>query len=223
MTDVLKDGLSDIHIVDHMGSDESVVRAARVSYAGDERTGVDKAGDARLINYLARNGHTSPFEHTYVTFHVKCPLFVRSQWHRHRMWSYNEISRRYTSEDIEFYYPQELRLQDTKNKQSSHGTYIGEEDYLWYMKDAVRACTTLYDKMIDEGIAREQARMVLPQNLYTRFYASANLHSISKFLKERMDEHAQYEIRVYAEEMYRLVKELYPVSLAAMAEGKVIV
>lgn len=221
--DVLKDGKSDIHVLDSMGSDGSVVRAARVSYAGDNRTGVDKSGDAKLINYLARNGHTSPFEHTYVTLHVKCPLFVRSQWHRHRMWSYNEISRRYTSEDIEFYFPTELRYQDSKNRQGSYGTFEGEEDYEWYMRDCVKSCLDLYNKMLDDGIAREQARMFLPQNLYTRFYASANLHSISKFLKERMDPHAQLEIRVYAEEMYRQVNELFPVSMSALLDGKVVV
>ncbi len=218
--DPLGDGLSDLSLIDHMGDDSSIVRAARVSYSGDDRTGVDLEGDAKLLRYLLRHGHTSPLEHTAVTFHVKCPLFVRSQWHRHRIASYNEVSRRYTSEEIEFYYPTELRMQDVKNRQGSVGTWIGEEDYHWYMRDCVKNCLELYEKMLADGIAREQARMFLPQNLYTRFYYTANLHSILHFYRLRADEHAQWEIRQYAQAIGDIMGQLFPVTWSAATQEK---
>lgn len=240
--DPLGDGKSSLELIDSMGNDASVVRSARVSYYGDlkpkpklrnllkgpkkrktERE--EKAlGDARLINYLVRNRHTSPLEHTYVTFHVKCPLFVRSQWHRHRMWSYNEVSRRYTTEDIEFHFPRasELRKQnaDGGNKQGSYALVDDDEegDIEGMLRSVTNASYIAYRTMVDQGYANEQARMVLPQNLYTRFYASANLHSIAHFTKLRSDEHAQPEIRVYSEAIEQVMRRLYPVTWRAIEE-----
>lgn len=218
--DPLQDGISRLEYIDHMGEDSSVVRAARVSYAADDRTGVDVGSDEKLIKYMASHGHTSPFEHCTVTFNVECPLFVRSQWHRHRMFSYNEISRRYTSEDINFYYPLEYRLQDDKNKQGSKDSLSGA-GYIWANRRLKFACEdamSIYQQFLDMGIAREQARMILPQNLYTRFYATGNLHSWQHFYKLRADEHAQYEIRVYAEAIGEILNQLFPISWPALTQ-----
>lgn len=218
MTDVLQDGISKIALVDSMGSDESVVRAARVSYAGDDRTGIDKEGDAKLIRYLASHAHTSPFEHTAVTFYVKCPLFVRSQWHRHRTWAYNEVSRRYTNENLEFHIPRRLRKQNKEgNKQGSRMSEVMWES--WFIEGMERVTEDalhIYNDMIDDGVANEQARMILPQNLYTEFYATVDLHNLSHFIKLRSDPHAQEEIRVYSDAMRDITREIFPVSMEAL-------
>lgn len=212
--DPLNDGLSRLELVDSMGCDDSIVRAARVSYSGDDTTGKDPERDRKLLRYLLDNGHTSPLEHTAVTFHVKCPLFVRSQWHRHRMASYNEVSRRYTSEEIEFYFPPLLRAQDTKNKQGSLES-IKNLELTSLLHDQTKMAYDAYQMLIDAGVGREQARMVLPQNLYTRFYYTANLHSILHFYRLRADEHAQWEIRVYAEAIGEIMSNLFPVTWTA--------
>lgn len=220
MTDVLQDKVSDLHIVDHMGSDASVVRAARVSYAGD---GGEWRGekDAKLIRYMAEHGHGTPFEHTSITFHVACPLFVRGQWHRHRIgWSYNEVSRRYTKDDVKFHMPDTWRRQNTSgNKQGSH---VSDDEFATmqkgfndlYLKNMLDA-EKLFNCLTELGVANEQARMVLPQSMYTRFYATCNLRSAVHFIKLRDDDHAQPEIRAYAQEMKRQLYLIYPVSMDA--------
>lgn len=218
--DPLGDGLSRLEYIDHMGDDLAVVEAARVSYAKDLGLRVKQQGllpekDVKLIRYLLDHGHESPLEMVDVKFLVKCPIFVARQWHRHRMASYNEQSRRYTSEDIEFFYPKELRVQDTKNRQGSAGTWVGEEDYHWYMRDSVYSGLRLYEKMLEEGIAREQARMFLPQNLYTRFYFKANVRALLNFYRLRADSHAQEEIRVFAHAIGEIMDELIPVTWKA--------
>lgn len=224
VTDVLGDGISDISIVDHMGNDHSVVRAARVSYAGDKEEWRGEP-DKKLIRYMAEHDHGTPFEHTAITFHVACPLFVRGQWHRHRIgWSYNEISRRYTSEDLDFYIPSvdEWRMQDKLwNKQSSSGYFPSERgrDFCLKARHAVSEHVKLYEQLLKEGVAREQARMLLPQNMYTRFYATCNLRSAAHFIGLRADEHAQEEIRKYADSMYTQLHELYPISMEALCYG----
>jgi thymidylate synthase (FAD) len=202
-----------------MGNDFSVVRAARVSYAKDQ--GVEwKDSDAGLIKFMANHGHGTPFEHTAVTFHVACPLFVRGQWHRHRIgWSYNEISRRYTSDEIHFHAPNEWRMQNKSgNKQGSQAGFGWQEQsgidnqYINF----ISAAEMLFIDLIDQGVANEQARMVLPQSMYTRFYATCNLRSAAHFMGLRDDTHAQPEIRAYAKEMREQLRVLYPVSIAAL-------
>ncbi len=224
-TDVLGDGISDISIESRMGTDLSVVRAARVSYQKDQGHEWQEK-DAKLIKFMADHGHGTPFEHTAITFHVACPLFVVRQWHRHRIgWSYNEVSRRYTSEDIEFYFPTAFgwRMQDSKNKQASVQELwtIDIEKALDLSNLAIRwtyGLKDFYDLLLDHGIGREQARMFLPQNLYTRFYATCNLRSAAHFINLRADEHAQQEIRCYAESMREQLRELFPVSIAALCD-----
>lgn len=226
-TGPLGDDKSALEIIDHMGSDYSVVRAARVSYAKDGQRRKEES-DAKLIQYMADHGHGTPFEHTAITFHVSCPLFVRGQWHRHRIgWSYNEISRRYTSDNMEFYFPgvHKWRMQDDKNKQSSSNklvdvNYGRAQDFTY---DSIDKCYNMlrwYNEMVEAGVGREQARMILPQNLYTRFYATCNLRSAAHFINLRADEHAQWEIRQYAESMLEQLRKLYPISIAALCDPK---
>ena len=210
---LLGDGIGSIELINHMGSDIDIVNAARVSF-GKRKDLMDEK-DEILLKYLADHGHTTPFEHTSMTFHIICPLFVRSQWHRHRTWSYNEISRRYTAEDLKFFVPKKWRLQDKKrNLQGSDG-YLEKtlSDFLTQdVRDHIKNSLKIFYRMKDQDIANEMARMVLPQNLYTEYYGTVNLHNAAKFLSLRMDEHAQWEIRQYANAMAELIKPIFPVA-----------
>ena len=210
-----------LHIVDHMGDDRSVVRAARVSYGrlfDDLPFNEDK--DARLLRYLIRNSHWSPFEHASITFYVESPVFVARQWMRHRSWSFNEVSARYTRVSEAFYVPEVWRHQGEGNKQMS-GPPFSEEDnreaqevYL----DALDKAADAYEYLMYVGASRELARMVLPVSLYTQFYATANLRSIFHFIELRDHEHAQPEIQWYARRMASLGRELFPHSFQAWDE-----
>lgn len=218
--DPLQDGKSLVELVQHMGSDEMIVRAARVSFANDKRP-FEPESDAKLIRYLINNQHSSPLEHCYVTFHISCPLFVKYQWTRHRTWPYwnlNEVSRRYTSEDIEVWIPKELRGQAVKNRQASEGVANNQARLLSAYREGVQDAVYIYNYLIDQGVAREQARAVLPEALYTRFYATANLHNIFHYHKLRDDEHAQPEIREYARCIGHITEELFPLAWLAYKE-----
>jgi thymidylate synthase (FAD) len=187
-----------VRLVDHMGDDASVVRSARVSY-GIGSKGVDE--DAKLINYMMRNGHTSPFEHVQFTFHVKCPLFVARQWQRHRTWSYNELSARYAP---------------VREPMDAEAAALSVGD----MEQVYSYAYETYKELIAAGVARELARSVLPVGMYTQFYGSVNLHNLLHFMELRQDEHAQYEIRVYANALEALIDQYVPVSLAAWRNRK---
>lgn len=214
MISVLDKGF--VSLVSSMGNDSSVVNAARVSLNNDS-TEPDITRDRKLIDYLLRNGHTSPFEHVVFTFHVKCPMFVRSQWMRHRTWSFNEVSRRYTSEDIDFYIPSELRRQAESNLQASTDEIITEiisgETVSQSLSSITYGAVEYYHLLLDIGVAREQARMVLPQNMYTRFYATVDLHNLLHFIKLRDSEHAQFEMREYASSVRKLITEIVPITM----------
>lgn len=220
MIQVLDKGFVDLF--DYHGNDLTVVNAARVSFSRDNTRDFSFGErEYKLIRYLLTHKHTSPFEHVVFTFHVKCPLFVRSQWMRHRTWSYNEVSRRYTSEDIDFYVPEFLRKQSKINKQAStdekiyrlfgygNTSYSVEEYFNLISQDALAD----YEQLISQGVAREQARMILPQNMYTRFYATVNLHNLLKFLELRDSENSQYEIRLYAKALKETVNAVVPVTI----------
>jgi len=219
------DGTGKIELVQHMGKDITVVNSARVSF-GVQKDNLD-AKDEKLINYLIKHKHTSTLEHNIATFRIKVPLFVRSQHHRHRTWSYNEISRRYTDVNMEFYVPKTYRTQHKSNRQASNineeinpqmGCYpIGLESRLCNeaVEYHVQNSLCLYKEMIDKGIAREQARMILPQNLYTEYYATANLSNILKFIDLRTHEGAQLEIQVLANAMLDIISELWPITVSA--------
>jgi thymidylate synthase (FAD) len=208
---VLDHGL--LRLVDNMGGDLSIVRAARVSYRADWRSGDDVAGDRKLIRYMLEHGHTSPFEHVVFTFEIKCPIFVARQWHRHRTWSYNEISGRYSVLPEEFYVPdlERVLFQSTTNKQGSERTEEWNEQWAAVQREFIESdCRNAFDTyraLVDAGVARETARMVLPLSTYTRYFGTVDLHNLFGFLKQRMDPHAQYEIRVYAEAIFDLITD----------------
>ena len=221
--DVLNCGF--VRLVDYMGSDLSVVRAARVSYDAAWRAGEDEKSDEKLIRYLWKNHHTTPFEAVQFTFEVKAPIFVFRQWHRHRTWSYNELSARYRELSGEFYVPrpEDIGVQSENNKQ---GRVIGKatsDDVLAHLAIS-RSCLSafaIYRNLLAQGVPRELARSVLPVATYSHMFASVNLLNLLKFLTLRCHSHAQYEIRVYAEAMKRLAQTVAPVCLSAWQESKV--
>ncbi|MBT3286447.1 MAG: FAD-dependent thymidylate synthase [Victivallales bacterium] len=198
-----------VGLVDHMGDETTIVNAARVSF-GKRRETMDER-DVLLLKYLIENQHTSPLEHISFTFIVHCPLFIRSQWHRHRTWSYNEVSRRYTSLDLEFYLPPEVREQAETNRQASVDAVDLDQDTARGLITAHnQASLDLYNRLLDMGACREQARGVLPQNLMTTYWATVDLHNLLRFLELRDSEHAQWEIRQYAAAIKDLVKPYVP-------------
>lgn len=211
-----------VRLVDSMGSDLSIARAARVSYDAGWRAGENEGSDNKLIRYLWRNHHTTPFESVTFTFEIKAPIFVLRQWHRHRTWSYNEVSARYTELPEECYVPdaEQICAQSTTNKQGRDGVPLLHGPQLTRLmaaahRDAFRA----YHLLLEEGVTRELARSVLPVATYSHMFATVDLLNLLKFLTLRCDAHAQYEIRVYADAMRELAREIVPVAIAAW-EGK---
>ncbi|MBO5821903.1 MAG: FAD-dependent thymidylate synthase, partial [Lentisphaeria bacterium] len=198
-----------IGLIDHLGTESTIVNAARVSF-GKLKTEMDDR-DVKLLEYLIANKHTSPLEHMVFTFSIHCPLFVRGQWHRHRTWSYNEISRRYTEVDMEFYTPENLRRQAESDRQASVADpeFEGAE-----LQQAIaahnQASFELYEKLLASGVCREQARGVLPQNMMVTFWGTVDLSNLLHFLELRDSEHAQYEIREYAIAIKKLIKPIIP-------------
>lgn len=199
------DGQGWIGLVDQMGTETSIVNAARVSF-GKCKSDMDER-DATLVRYLIANHHTSPLEHVMFTFLVHCPLFVRSQWHRHRTWSYNEISRRYTQEDVTFFVPGELRGQAESDRQASVSSdSIDQAACRAKIDEMNRAAFKCYEDLLAAGVCREQARGVLPQNMMTTFWATVDLSNLIKFLELRDSAHAQAEIKEYAAAIKQLIK-----------------
>lgn len=222
-----------IRLVEHMGNDLSIVRSARVSYDADWRdgdslptigkkqpsAGDNPAGDAKLIDYLIKNRHTSPLESVVFTFEVKAPIFVLRQWHRHRTWSFNEISARYSELPEEFYIPEvsQITTQSSSNKQmrtdQEHPDAIHLQDIISGM---CQQAFYKYHELLKAGCPRELARGVLPVNTFSRMFASVDLHNLAHFLKLRLHSHSQYEIRVYAQAMLELIEPIVPVAVAAL-------
>lgn len=207
--------MSFVRLVDHMGSDSAIVQAARVSYGAGTKTVSD---DRALIRYLLRNWHTTPFEMVVFKFHVRCPIFVARQWMRHRTASVNELSARYSVIQDDFYVPSPYSAQSADNKQGSdHENTVPEHLTL----DGISVSSTafsFYNRLLQEGASREQARIVLPQGTYTEFYWKMDLHNLFGFLQKRMDHHAQSEIRILAEKMFQLIKPIVPVSCEAFQD-----
>lgn len=196
--------------------DYAICQMARLSYQHGTKTVHEDKG---LLNLLMRNSHTSPFESIEIKLNLKMPIFVSRQFCRHRTSSLNESSGRYSIMKDEFYFPtaKELRIQSKTNKQGSGGALDLEqaEKYVKIIEDQSRECYKWYLDMLEAGITREQARMILPVNLYTQFYWKQNLHNMLHLLALRMDHHAQYEIRVYANAMYEIVRHLVPWTIEA--------
>lgn len=213
-----------VELLDSMGNDLTIVNAARVSFLGESK---GEEQDSKLIKYLIQNKHTSPLEQVEFQFRVKCPLFIARQWMRHRTWNYNEISRRYTSEEIEFYIPTELRKQADNNRQASTEELVTNDVELYdpgsgkyyslcspstFISLVSNSAYQQYQALLRAGVAREQARMILPQNMYTMFYAKVDLHNLLHFIELRNSEHAQYEVRLYAQALEDLIKDIVPVT-----------
>jgi thymidylate synthase (FAD) len=196
------------------------VHAARASFGKEDKTGADEQGDKKLMFFLAREGHTSVFEHQSATFLIECPLFIRSQIMRHRTFSYNEISRRYTSEQLGFWIPEALRKQDEKAKQCSNGWLDNDMQTpaCLAMRGAIRQAVEVYDSLLGVGVAREQARAVLPQSLLTRFYMTGNLRNWAHFLKLRLDAHAQPEVQIIAQKIHNELVKLWPLPMQVLME-----
>ncbi len=228
--DLFGDDIGAVEYISHMGTDLSVVNAARVSF-GSEKEEVEEK-DIKLINYLMKHNHSSPFEHCAITFKFTVPLFIRSQHHRHRTWAYNEISRRYTSVDIQFYEPKLFRQQHKSNRQASTDLVINpliehsrgnlgiSSDAHSLLKSHHNACLELFESMLNAGICREQARGVLPQNLYTQYFGTVNLHNLLKFISLRVHEGAQWEIQQVAKACLEIAKQYFPHSVESYMNHK---
>lgn len=204
---VYGDDIGYVEYIDHMGDDLKAVNAARNSYG--RYSGNLNEKDKKLLEFLIDEGHLGVLEHNSVTFKFKVPMFVARQHHRHRTFSYNEISRRYTSFDIEFFVPNTLRIQDTVNKQNSIES-DAKNEFIEHIKEFNQKSLDLYNNLIENGICREQARGVLTNNLYTTYWGTANLRNILHFLDLRLDKHAQLEIKVVAMAMEEICEKLFP-------------
>ncbi len=212
-----------VRVVDYMGDDAAITQAARVSYGKGTKS---VSNDEGLIRYLMRHSHSTPFEMCEIKLHVKLPVFVARQWIRHRTANVNEYSARYSILDREFYIPSpgDLAAQSTVNSQGRGEALAGEEAarVLEFLKTDSMLCYDHYEQMISQdgqmGLARELARMNLPANVYTQWYWKTDLHNLFHFLRLRADAHAQYEIRVYAEEICKLVADWVPFAYRAFKD-----
>ena len=224
----------EVTCIDHMGTDLSVVNAARVSFnkkstwAGQEDglhdgeggMGVLNTADSKLIRYLAKHKHMSPFGHCFASFHVKAPVFVARQLVKHKFLRWNEISRRYVDHEPEFYQPTEWRGRSVDAKQGSEGVVTLYEDH--QMRQAYHPTEInvysleTYNYLLEQGVAPEQARMVLPQSMMTEWYWSGTLYAFAKMCGLRLKEDTQAETRVVAEKVEDVMMKLYPVSWEAL-------
>jgi thymidylate synthase (FAD) len=211
-----------VRLVDYLGGDARIVQAARVSYGDGTKTVREDAG---LIDYLMRNWHTSPFEQVVLTFHLKMPVFVARQWLRHRTARLNEISGRYSVMQDEFYLPDEhnVRYQSQRNKQGSSNDNVPADVQQQIVAGLAAAQTRAYgeySELLEGSIARELARVNLPLSLYTEMYWQIDLHNLFHFLRLRLDDHAQYEIRVYAEVLADIAKAVAPLAYKAFEDHR---
>lgn len=205
-----------VRLLETMGGDQGIVQAARVSHAG---TSKGEERDRRLLRYLIKHKHHSPLEHAILRFHIKCPIFVARQWFRHRIASYNEVSYRYTETTDEFYMPETWRAQDTKNKQGSvEAQRLDQERLSAAFSTSVKSAYKTYQELLEAGVAREMARMVLPVNIYTQFHWTINARSLMNFVSLRADVHAQAEIRLYAEAVAEIFSRVLPWTYSAFLE-----
>ena len=203
-----------VRLVDYFGGDQRIVQSARVSY-GEGTKSVSQ--DGALIDYLLRHQHTSPFEQVVMTFHVKMPIFVARQWVRHRTGRMNEVSGRYSIMKDEFYVPAEDKVapQSKDNKQGRATEAFDKptaDKIIGQLEAGQKEAYENYSELIDSGLAREIARINLPLSLYTEFYWEMDLHNLFHFLKLRLDSHAQYEIRVYAEVILEMCRKVAPMA-----------
>jgi thymidylate synthase (FAD) len=214
--DPLGDGKSSVEMLAKMGDDLMVVNAARVSFnkLSTEMT----EGDKKLINYLAKHGHISPFFHPQIQFRLKMPIFVAREWFRHTIgFSRNEVSRRYVDYKAETYDPLHLRARDPKLKQGSKPEDVEDnEAAAAFIRKSHEDAVANYEKLMEMNVAPEVARMALPQSMYTEFIETASLYGYARLCKLRLDPHAQREIQLYAEAVDSLLRKEFPVAWAAL-------
>lgn len=230
-----------VDLIDHLGSDLTVVNAARVSFdkesewledmmdeAGDAASSSSpkalKKGDKKLISYLARHDHWTPFSHPQITLRESVPIFVARQRFKHMVgFTYNEISRRYVKTEASFYTPERWRaLPDGSIKQGSGDELTDEQNSAWEerYKTFIENCSMMYEDMLADGIAPEMARMVLPQSMMTSYYVTGSLAAFARMVKQRKDSHAQKEIQDLALKVDAIIAPLYPVSWAVLVEDR---
>jgi thymidylate synthase (FAD) len=206
-----------VRLVDFMGGDEAVIQAARVSHGAGAKGGEK---DKKLDAYLLKHEHMSPFEHSFFKFHISLPVFVMRQWIRHRMASYNEISARYTEVKDEFYVPKEWRSPDPVNKQASRASAgLDQKLCTKLVEESYRGAYGCYQALLEAGVAREMARMVLPTSMYTQFYWTVNSRSLMHFICLRADAGAQWEIQRYAEALVGVFADKMPWTYSAFLEN----
>jgi thymidylate synthase (FAD) len=208
----------DVTLIDHMGSDMTVVNAARVSFA-KEKAILDRS-DERLINYLAKHNHWTPFAHCTATFRIKAPIFVARQLFKHKVGlTENEVSRRYVDDEPEFYQPEEWRGAPENAKQGSDGVVADQGFCTGYHLDVIRVATAAYYHMLKEGAAPEQARMVLPQSMHTEWYWTGSLSAFARVCKQRISKDAQAETGEIAKMIHEELRVLYPFAWNALTAG----
>lgn len=220
---ILNDGIGEIELVDQMGSDLKVVNAARISFGAESKTLTDK--DKKLIKYLADNEHTSPFRHSFVSIRIKAPEFIMRQWYKHVIgcsWgttefhnhAWNEISGRYVEVEPQFHIPDVLRKQSTSNKQGSDGVVDQTTQIMCIKgyKESLNEAYNIYKLMLQRGVAKEQARTILPLSVYTEVLWTASLQAVHNFVELRKHPHAQKEIQMYANAVSELCSSAFPES-----------
>jgi len=228
--------IADIEVsyIDHCGSDLSVVNAARVSFnkvsafEKEETIGEDEYGlytehvdklkqsDVKLIAYLAKHKHFSPFNHTFLSFRVKAPIFVARQLVKHKFMPWNEVSRRYVDDEPEFYFPDKWRKRSDNVKQGSSSIPVEYSSNPYWVSDHTEDVLDVYNELLKDGVCPEQARMVLPQNTMTEWVWSGTLGAFCDMLRLRLDPHTQFETQIVAKKIYKEVYERFPVSTNAL-------
>jgi thymidylate synthase (FAD) len=207
----------EVKLLDSMGTDLSVANVARVSF--DKQHDELTPGDVKLINYLATHDHWSPFAHCFASFRIKAPLFVARQLVKHQVGlSWNEVSRRYVDSEPEFYMPETLRGRAENVKQGS-GEALGYQGHLNWIRCNSNAALEAYKDLLDNGVAPEQARMVLPLNTMTEWIWSGSLMAFARVCRQRLDPHAQYECRLVAEQLDERLRWAFPESMAALLDN----
>jgi thymidylate synthase (FAD) len=209
-----------VRYIDHLGDDLRIVETARISYKSPSK---GEEADKKLLMYLHKNRHTSPFESCNITFNIKMPIFCMRQFVRHRTFRLNEWSGRYSELADEFYMPDVWRVQDDKNKQGSLET---DKEQTWHVintglaQEAFKNCYNTYQTLLSRGVAKELARVVLPVSMFTEVYVNVDVHNLMHFLRLRQDAHAQKEMRDVADAMAEIFKELYPWSYEAYQNSR---
>jgi len=205
-------------LIDHMGSDLTVVNAARVSF--DKESTEVSYSDQKLIKYLASHGHWTPFSHPQITMRYTVPIFVARQEFKHIVgFTRNEVSRRYVDGTPEFYMPEVWRSRPEGSvKQGSGSEPMDSEYWHGHYTNYLSKCQSMYNSMLHDGMAPEMARMVLPQSMYTSYYITGSLAAFARMVKQRTDSHAQVEIQELSRHVSEIIEPLFPISWAALTE-----